>query len=195
LLQDSNQYYVILNRPAEPKQDLQGPYANVVVMRTAPVNGTVHAFYRQTGELNWYKRVANQIVLLERFGDLPMMVFTARFNRAVTPGGYSTQVAATLSIDKQTGKLLLPKTSEEAFQPAHTQGQYFAVAIDRRGGTFDLIAPSMRLRHYIAEAGSKPGSVKDGVSSTLRRSGDQTAGGISPVVIPPKPPALPPLPR
>ena len=63
LLQDSNQYYVILNRPPEPKQDLQGPYANVVVMRTAPVNGTVHAFDRQTGELKWYKRVANQIVL------------------------------------------------------------------------------------------------------------------------------------
>jgi hypothetical protein len=183
---------VILNRPVEPKQDLQGPYANVVVMRTAPVNGTVHAFDRQTGEWKWYKRVANQIVLLERFGDLPMIVFTARFNRAVTPGGYSTQVAATLSIDKRTGKWLLP---EDTFQPAHTQGQYFAVAIDRRGGTFDLIAPSMRLRHYIAGAGSKPGSVKDGVSSTSRRSGDQTARESGPVVIPQKPPAPPPLPR
>jgi outer membrane protein assembly factor BamB len=187
LLQDSKQYYVILNRPSEKKPDVDGPYSNVVVMRTAHVNGAVHAFHRQTGELNWYKRVANQIVLLERFEDLPMVVFTGRFNRLVNPGGYATQVAATASIDKRTGKWLLP---EAGFQPAHSQGQYFAVAIDRRAGTFDLIAPSMKLRHYVADGSVKPASEKDGASSTSRRGGEK-----SPIVIPQPPAPRLPMPR
>src|SRR5205807_5644825 len=86
LLQDATNYYVILNRPEEQKPDLQGPYPNAVLLRWTAVNGTIYSFYRQTGKLHWYKPMPNQILLLERFQDLPMLLFTARFNRQVNAG-------------------------------------------------------------------------------------------------------------
>lgn len=156
LLQDSKQYYLVLNRPSEQKPEMQGPYPNVVGLRSEPVNGTVYAFDRQTANVSWYVPVAEQILLLERFPDLPMMLFTARFNKAVSGGAYSTPVVATLSIDKRTGKRL--RDSEEPNYPPKSQGQFYALAIERRAGTFDLIAHNLKLRHYFAEPTLNTGS-------------------------------------
>ncbi|HLJ93661.1 MAG TPA: PQQ-binding-like beta-propeller repeat protein [Gemmataceae bacterium] len=191
LLQDSKQFYVILNRPAEANPDLQGPFSNVNILRSAPVNGTIHAFDRQSGERNWYKRMPNQMLLLERFSDLPMMLFTAKFIKMVNGGGYTTTVAATVSINKRTGKLLLP---EEAYQSAHSQGQYFALAINRRAGTYDLIAPNMMLRHFVADAGFKSGALKERGIPKPARDGIPAARESGPLILPPNPVA-PPAPR
>jgi outer membrane protein assembly factor BamB len=149
LLQDKKQYYAILNRPSEQKPDIQGPLANVMMLRTAPVNGTVYAFDRQTGKYNWYLPVPNQMILLERFGELPMLFFTARFNKAVRNGGYVTPVIATLSIEKRTGKRL--RDSEVPPYPPTSHGPFYALAVDRRAGTFDLIAQNLKLRHYFVQ--------------------------------------------
>jgi outer membrane protein assembly factor BamB len=160
LLQDSKQYYVILNRPEEPKPELQGPYPNVVGLRAAHVNGTVYALYRQTGKLNWITPAENQIVLLERFQELPMMVFTARYNKPVNGGAYSKLVVITQSVSKYTGKRLINDDSNDPNSPSRfnhvprSDGQFYAIAIDRQTGTFDLVANQLRLRHYIPEAGS-----------------------------------------
>jgi outer membrane protein assembly factor BamB len=164
LLQDSQQYYVILNRPGEQRPDLLGPFPNIVFLRSTPVNGTVHAFHRQTGERSWYVSVSNQMILLERFQDLPMMLFSARFNKQVNGGSYSTPVVATVSIDKRSGKRLRNSDGDDANSSPPPQGQFNALAIDRRAGTFDLIAHNLRLSHYFAEAGFKTGSVNDAVS-------------------------------
>jgi len=175
---------VILNRPVEQRPEIAAAAANVVALRTARVNGTVYAFDRQTGKYNWYVPVANQMVLLERFGDLPMMLFTARFNRPVSGGAYATPVVATLSIDKRTGKRL--RDSEEPNYPPRSAGLFSAIAIDRRAGTFDLVAHNLRLRHYIAEPGFKTSSDNDSVSPKPKRDSAPTPGGVRPVEVPQK---------
>jgi outer membrane protein assembly factor BamB/tetratricopeptide (TPR) repeat protein len=158
LLQDSRQFYAILNRPSEHKPDgLQGLVANVMMLRTAHVNGTVYAFDRRTGKYNWYVPVANQMMLLERFEDLPMLFFTARFNKPVGGGGYATPVIATLSIDKRTGKRL--RDSELPNYPPTSHGPFYGLAVDRSAGIYDLIAQNLRLRHYFVEAGGERGAL------------------------------------
>src|SRR5207253_3187630 len=82
---------------SDPKDGTQGPYPNVAGLRSVLVNGKVYAFDRQTGKYNWYvpegdQMVVSQMLLLERFQDLPMMLFTAKFNRPVSGGAYSTPV-------------------------------------------------------------------------------------------------------
>jgi hypothetical protein len=154
-LQDSKQYYVILNRPSEQKPDVKGPYPNVMGLRSEHVNGTVYAFDRQTGALCWCVADVNQMLLLERFQDLPMLFFTARFNKPVSGGAYETPIVATLIIDKRTGKRL--RDSEVPNYPPHSQGQFYALVIDRRAATYDLIAHNLRLRHYLAEPALKDG--------------------------------------
>ena len=143
LLQDPKQYYAILNRPNEQKPDIQGPSANVMMLRTAPVNGTVYAFDRQTGKYNWFLPVTNQMILLERFQELPMLFFTARFNKPIRNETYVTPVVATLSINKRTGKRL--RDSEVPNYPPHSHGPFYALAVDRHAGTFDLIAQNLKV--------------------------------------------------
>jgi hypothetical protein len=172
LLQDAKNYYVILNRSEEQKPDLQGPYPNVASLRWTPINGTIYSFYRPTGKLHWYKPMPNQILLLERFQDLPMLLFTARFNKQVNGGPYVTQVVANQSIDKTTGKLLQP-AREQSDYPAHARA-FHALAIDRRAGTYDLVAQNMKLRHYLAEPRSKTISA----NNISERNGGSMPDGI-----------------
>src|SRR5262249_46352983 len=79
---DGGGFYVVLNRQAEGNAagGVQGPFANLGGLRAAPVNGMVYAFHPD-GTLNWrtVEPILNQMLLLEQFEDLPVLVFTARY--------------------------------------------------------------------------------------------------------------------
>jgi outer membrane protein assembly factor BamB len=153
VLRDSKRYYAILNQPGDPNNLVYGP--NVSGMRCATANGMVYAFDRESGKLGWYVHVPHQMVLLEQFGELPMLVFTARYHKPVNNPGNFTPVSATLSIDKRTGKRLYDNES-----PGYTMqqpGPFHSLIIDRQGGTIDLVSHQMRLRHYVGENNAKVG--------------------------------------
>jgi hypothetical protein len=120
-----------------------------------------------------------------------MMLFTAKFNRPVSGGTYSTPVVATLSIDKRTGKRL--RDREDPNYPPHSQGQFYALAVDRRAGTYDLIAHNLKLRHYIAEPGMKNSSGGDTVGKNSE-SAPQAAEEVRPIVVPQRLIPVPPPP-
>jgi hypothetical protein len=153
LLADSRQWYAILNKPNEQNVN-QGPWPNAVTLRTAPVNGMVYAFDRASSKLGWYVNVPQQMVLLERFAELPMVVFTAKYHKKVENPGSFTVIAATLSIDKRTGKRIYDREVPSGY-PSQPHGQFFALQIDRQAGTVDLISTTMRLRHYVGSSGTK----------------------------------------
>jgi outer membrane protein assembly factor BamB len=148
LLRDKLWYYAILNRPAEQAPgNLQGPWANVYSLQTELVNGTVYSFNRSTDKLEWYLPVPHQMILLEQFQELPVVIFTARYNKRVNDVGNLTPATGNLSIDKRTGKRVL---NEELISTAQLpQTQFHALRIDRQAGTIDLVSTHMTLRYNV----------------------------------------------
>src|SRR5262249_21601779 len=80
LLQDADQYYLVLNTSPpvnnvnNPGRPL-GPWPNVQNLRHASVGGYVYAFHRTRGTLNWYWEVPAHVLVLERFEELPVLLF------------------------------------------------------------------------------------------------------------------------
>jgi outer membrane protein assembly factor BamB len=157
LLQDDRNFYVILNKPNDATQGVLGPYSNLTMLRSERVNGEVYAFDRHTGKVNWHNPVEHQMVLLEQFQDLPMMLFTAKYTK-VDGRGLQRQTTGTRSIDKRTGKRIYPRAGDlsdpdSGVMPLQSQGPFHTLRIDRQNGVVDLIANKMRLRHYVGNNG------------------------------------------
>lgn len=151
LLQDAGHFYIALNQPAEANAMRQGPFPNLVGMRSAPVNGMVYAFHRATGELHWHTTapVENQLLLLDQFAELPMLVFTSNTNEASQINrGSLVQTTRTLTIEKRTGKILWDRRTTSQLSHFHT------LKVNRPMGIFDLISPTITLRHAV-EGGTR----------------------------------------
>lgn len=161
-LEDAHQFYLTLSRPPEqpalPGQAAfagAGAVSNLMFMRAEPVNGTVYAFEKPTGKVNWYLQVPTQMLLMEQFRVMPMMIFSARVSSPAqgVPNRFINE-ASTLSVDKRTGKRLYDKrTGRTGSSFGVTPFQ--SLVIDRRAGTFDLVASNFRLRHIIEDQPEK----------------------------------------
>ena len=112
------------------------------------------------------------MILLEQFQELPMVLFTAKYNKVIPPQLNYTQVTATRSIDKRTGKRIYPPASRDPEErPARTAGfnqvQFHTLKIDRKAGNIDLISPNFTIRHYVGDnglAGLESGRLESGPS-------------------------------
>jgi len=155
LLQDDKHYYAILNNASDQNNGVRGPYSNLLAMRCAVTNGTVYSFDRDSGKLGWYVAVPHQMILLEPFRQLPMLIFSAKYSRPVNAAGNITPVSATLTIDKRTGKRLYDSEVSSSNSAPPMQGQFYRLAIDRQAGTIDLISSGMILRHAMSDAGGR----------------------------------------
>ena len=123
-------------------------------MRSAPVNGVVYAFDKASGRMDWYVHVSTQMILLEQFQQLPMLLFSSNYKAPAGAPGNIANVTATLSIDKRTGKRIWDRHGEST-QPPTAKGPFYALQIDAKSGTIDLIAASYRLRHMIDDGTEK----------------------------------------
>jgi hypothetical protein len=149
LLEDTGQYFFVLNKPSEHQAPGVGSAnSNLGYMRSAPVNGVVYAFDKQSGQRDWWVQVSSQALLLEQFQQLPMLLFSSIYKvPAGGPGSVAT-VTATLSIDKRTGKRLWDRRDEPT-QPPLGRTSFHTLQIDAKSGTIDLIATKYCLRHMI----------------------------------------------
>jgi hypothetical protein len=110
-----------------------------------PVTGYVYAFHRTRGVLSWYREVPTQMLILERFEEMPILLFTARMQKALNQGGV-TQTVSTMSLDKRTGKLIYDRDS-------FANNVFHTLKLDRRTGTVDLLSHNLTLRHYLEGLG------------------------------------------
>jgi outer membrane protein assembly factor BamB/tetratricopeptide (TPR) repeat protein len=142
LLRDRTQYYVAFqgNNEAAPNT-IDGPYPNVLGLQTVPVNGMLYAFDRKTGELRWHSRVPAQMIVLDRFDELPVLLFTAQVMKSIPPQGLNMPVMLLRSIDKHTGKVRYNREYPNMNDNFHT------LRVDVRTGAIDLIGTSIKLRH------------------------------------------------
>lgn len=176
LLHDSSNFYLAINGTADPAANpFGGPWPNLVPasgIRTLPVNGEFYAIRRDNAEIRWHWPVQQQMIVLEHFADMPMVLFTARAQKPVGPQGRFgvQQVAMVKSLDKRTGKHLYD-------QPEIPNGtQFYGLNMDLRAGRIELVGYNMKIIHYLetpteAAPGSKPGG---GVTP-----GGTTTGGAS----------------
>jgi hypothetical protein len=78
-----------------------------------PVDGMVYCFHRQSGQRNWFNPVEHQQMILTQFDELPMVLFTARYqviNGGLGGGGRGGVMTAGMrhtaqAIAKHNGKL------------------------------------------------------------------------------------------
>jgi hypothetical protein len=106
--------------------------------RRAPVNGTWHAFDRDSGEWRWSRAIENASLLLDQALDVPLLVF----NEHIYPPdsmGQGTLVQRVRCFDRRTGELL----HESQGSAPHN---YFVVERDEAAGWIDLRLPGQIVR-------------------------------------------------
>jgi outer membrane protein assembly factor BamB len=151
LLRDESSYYVAVDAQSEGQiyPNVLGGYG----MRSLRVNGYLYCFERTTGKLRWRNEMLNEHLVLERWQELPMLLFTARYQKAnvaagAPPGpgmpqrfipGVNLQ-----SVDKRTGKMLWDKRD----QPYNVQ-QFYALNVDQKQGRIEFIGSNMKLVHIL----------------------------------------------
>jgi len=141
LLQDRDRIYLAINGPLDaevaPWGGVQSNLLQGTGMRSIPVNGYVYAFDRETHKLKWRAEAPNQMLVMESFADLPLLLFTSRFHKMVGNGGakFPMQVVAVRSIEKKTGKLIFDKP-----ELSQNLQQFHEMKTDLRNGTVELVS-------------------------------------------------------
>lgn len=217
LLEDDDHFYLALNQPIDASVVGGGVLANNFAngIRCARVNGWFCAFHRadgqgtengqpvtwKKGEMRWhsYAPISNQLIVLEQFRELPVLLFTVRYHELFKGGvGGSRWVSVTQSINKLDGRMVY-----DPLTPRVTNGmapQFFTFKVNRQAGTIDMIGSTTILQHYLDDgrkqssdarpAGTEHLKVHDGTSNTLLTAkGGQIVRPNGEVVLPVLPPA------
>ncbi len=166
LLHDSQRFYLALNKPVDTSEVSGGIVSNNFAngLRCAPVNGWVMAFHRADGDrkdgdrvITWkkgglvwhsYVPLSNQMIVLEQFQNLPVMLFSARYNKAAG----NAWVSVTKSIHKATGKVVFdqdPRSSNSA-------AQFYSFTIDVKAGTINMVGYNGAIQHYVDDGRKLP---------------------------------------
>jgi outer membrane protein assembly factor BamB/tetratricopeptide (TPR) repeat protein len=153
LLADRDQFYVAPNKPANMNNNPWGGTWPAVGfgLRSVQVNGAVYAFDRETGDLRWWSEVPDQMLVLNQFGDLPVVLFAAQHNKLVNNGAnrFPMRVMVVQSIVKRSGKLCF------SHEYANDGNQFYALNTDLRAGTVELVKHNLKVQHYLEERTAK----------------------------------------
>src|SRR5207302_7518196 len=103
--------YVVCNEQLDQQVVMQNTMqANLMPgmgMRALQVNGAIYSFDAQTGETNWFNAVQNEMLVLDEFEKVPVLLMTTRYRKWVNQlQGMATFVTTVRSYDKRSGKLL-----------------------------------------------------------------------------------------
>jgi hypothetical protein len=106
LLADTHRFYVICNEPNHPevvrvKPNIEGG----IRARSLPVNGFVFAIDRESKARVWIKAEKNQMLLLDHFAEMPLLLLSSRYDRQWRQSDRDT-VAYVRATDKKSGRLL-----------------------------------------------------------------------------------------
>jgi outer membrane protein assembly factor BamB len=149
LLRDQDQVYVGLHN-ANQAGNANSNWINLQGgLRGIMVNGFWFAFRRDTGKLAWMRDdVQNMALILDRFQDLPILLFSVLNNQMVVNVNRNFQQSATVkSVHKRTGKLVYENTFPG--QQGQVLPQFYALQIDVSAGTIDLVAQQIKVQHHL----------------------------------------------
>jgi tetratricopeptide (TPR) repeat protein len=184
LLSDRQYYYFASQTTTQNGQlQLASAIRSDRGMREVPVNGYLHAFSRRDGSY-WNSHIDEPLhLLLEQFQDLPLVLLTARpFDQnaalGLPPGvrirgggmtGNPREIRV-LSIHKGTGKVVCNEKL-----PANNTTNFFAVRIDPRANTVELLSEQWRIIHYPNSLTEEAQDAKPNAEAPLRRGAQAPA--------------------
>jgi len=171
LLHDRDHFYIALNQEIDSAKVSGGIIANNFVngLRCAVVNGWFVAFHKKdhqrkvgdetrdfkAGQMAWhtYSPMTNQMVVLEQFEKLPVVLFTSRYNELLQGGTSGSRwVSHTQSVSKRTGKVVWAGEP----QAGNSQAGFYTFQIDAKAGTINMIGLNGTLQHYIDDGRQSP---------------------------------------
>ena len=109
--------------------------------RNFEVNGSMHAFERNSGQLRWSREVDNAVAVLDQAEDVPILIFKEL--RIAEPGSSLLQNRIRV-LDKRTGEILLDETSDTPIS------RYF-LERDRQEGWLEIHCPNQIYRFDYAD--------------------------------------------
>jgi outer membrane protein assembly factor BamB len=144
LFSDGRYFFVACNEPLDPAvMPWGGPMPLLqpgTGLRGQSVNGPFYCFTEQ-GKLNWRSTVRNQMLVVDQFAEMPVVLFASRYSRLMAGGGRGKvdQVASVLALEKQTGKLKY--TSENVPNSIN----FHALNVDPRAGRVEFVGHSFKI--------------------------------------------------
>jgi outer membrane protein assembly factor BamB len=171
LLDDANFFYVTLNKSSGQNHPAATAATNFGTMRADRVDGTIYALRRDNGKRAWLLSANKQMLLLDRFSELPILILSSRYQEPVPnlPGS-SYQKCVTMTVSKNTGKrVYMPDPLSSPL--AETQMSFHALRLDKQAGIIDLVSPRMTLRHWVTH--------KNASTSPMRADGPSGPEGSS----------------
>jgi outer membrane protein assembly factor BamB len=177
LLQDNLNVYLAINGPADPNVQA-GPWSSMLPqtgIRSLPVSGYFYALDRKTGKVRWNSDVGAQMVVLEHFREMPMIMFSCRVQKANqnNPRFGFMQSEVFRSIDKRTGKLLLDQDDTN-----NNQQLYHAMTMNLKAGRIDLMSYNRTITHFLGNASAAERSKSGGPQ---QKGGYGPSGGSGPL--------------
>lgn len=134
-------------------------------LRTARVNGPVYAMSRRTGKLNWVcDFVPHQMLVLERWTDLPVLLFASQFEKTAANGNPERQGVKVTAVDKVTGKL---KYDEELVR----NNQFQSLTANPSAGRIELVRQDLKVILQTAESTAVPEPATGRVPVPAQRRG------------------------
>lgn len=190
LLEDGKHYYVALNTPIATTKVAGGVLANNFAngLRCGFVNGWFCAFEKKTGEFAWHllEKTENQMIVLEQFRTLPILLFSVRYTEMVQGGVRGSRtVAYTGSVNKDTGKVIW---WPEQPRPNNGNAQFYAFTLDFKTGTINMIGYNGTVQHYVDD-GRGPKADNRGAQGNVPGNGPGAGSipGQGPAVLPVNP--------
>ena len=167
LLRDRNDTFIACNGPADASVLAGSLTSNLMPntgLRGLPVNGALYSF-DDKGTLNWFNEVQNQMIVLDEFAELPVVILTSRYRKWVDQfRGQAVYVVAIRSYDKKTGKLILrlPNRDEES----GNYQQFYALAVDARAGKIELKSANLKIVYSLfgGDGGGGAGPKKEAIA-------------------------------
>lgn len=155
LLADKNFMYVAVQQ--QPANNPWGIWSNLQPgygLRGLTVNGAFYCFDKKTSKLRWVNEVFNEQLVLDQWKEMPILLFTARYNKPQGPQGRFGvfQVVGVESYDKVTGKTTFYKP-----ELGQNINQFYALNYDVRQGKIELVGHNYRVVHTLEDpAPAKP---------------------------------------
>lgn len=134
LFADADRFYLVLDRDRNAVGVRPGAFnPSNSPLRAVPVNGPMYCFRRATGERAWYadSHFENQLLFLERFGDLPVLVAG---QSSFVAGQGQTQFRAVV-VEKERGLLRFTTTGQPDGMTFQT------LTVDPRNRTVEFLKP------------------------------------------------------
>ncbi len=197
LLQDGERYYLALNRPTDKSKVSNGLIYNNFSngTRCVPVNGWVLAYHKtagqgkvggkdvtwKKGDFHWHSQapMANQMIVLDQFEQMPILLFTARYMENTPQGGNRWSWYAQ-SIQKSNGQWVY----DSGWRGSNGNPWFAALQIDLKSRTISLMGPSGSVQHYVDE-GKGPPPLPAGAMNMPKRQEDTDLIQFPQPVLPP----------